>query len=203
VNSKDVDRVILGETVASRLPPQIQAHVRDCNRCQELIRSFNAFASPDSPLPASLRQIERNMVADLRPVRALLPARYIFAAFIAIFVSLDSFAVYRMGALESAVMSPFNGQHGSRFAGNLRRVVGLLLGSSDGSRRPAPNSSKTAAGWHPSLADYRDWSLFQFQYEPKFWSNGWACIRAGIPIGVLARCPTGWCCAGALFFFRV
>ena len=86
-------------------------------------------------------------------------------------------------------MSPFHGRHGSRFAGNLRRVVGLLLGSSDGSRRPAPNYSKTAAGWPHGLADYRDCSLFQFQYEPKFWSNGWACISAGIPIGVLAAVP--------------
>jgi hypothetical protein len=31
--------------------------------------------------------------------------------------------------------------------------------------------------------------LFQFQHERNFWANGWACLRAGIPIGILAAVP--------------
>jgi hypothetical protein len=31
--------------------------------------------------------------------------------------------------------------------------------------------------------------LFQFQHEQNFWGNGWACIRAGTPIGILAAVP--------------
>jgi hypothetical protein len=31
--------------------------------------------------------------------------------------------------------------------------------------------------------------LFQFQHERNFWRNGWGCMRAGIPLGVLAAVP--------------
>jgi hypothetical protein len=31
--------------------------------------------------------------------------------------------------------------------------------------------------------------LFQFQHEQNFWGHAWPCIRAGIPIGVLAAVP--------------
>jgi len=31
--------------------------------------------------------------------------------------------------------------------------------------------------------------LFQFQHERNFWTKGWACLRAGIPIGILAAVP--------------
>ena len=189
MNCKDVDRVIIGETVASRLPPQVQAHVRDCKRCRQLILSLNASVSLDAPLPASLRQIERTLVADLRPVRPLLPARYLFAAFIAIFVSFVSFAVYRMGAFAIAVMSP---AQAGMVLGSLAICVGLLAYSLvaqmvPGARHRFPPKPLQIGAI--ILLTIVIGVLFQFQYERNFWANGWWCIRAGIPISVMAAIP--------------
>ena len=73
MNCKDVDWVIIEATAASRLPPQVQAHVRHCTRCQAFIRSLNASVSLDSPMRAALLQIEHGILADLRPVAPYCP----------------------------------------------------------------------------------------------------------------------------------
>jgi hypothetical protein len=189
VNCKDVDWVIIEETAASRLPPQVQAHVRHCTRCQAFIHSLNASVSLDSPMPATLLQIERGILADLRPVRPILPARYLFAAFIAIFISFVSFAVYRMGALAIAVMSP---PQAGVILGSLAICAVLLAYSLVAQMVPGARHSI-----HPKplqvgtiiLLTVVIGALFQFQYEPNFWANGWTCLRAGILLGVLTAGP--------------
>jgi hypothetical protein len=127
--------------------------------------------------------------ADLRPVRPLLPGRYLFAAFIIIYVSFVSLAAYRMGAFAIAVMSP---AQSGMVLGSLAICAGLLAYSLvaqmvPGARHRIP-PKPLQVGTIISLTIVIG-VLFQFQYEPNFWANGWACIRAGITIGVLAAVP--------------
>src|SRR5713226_2303472 len=108
MNCRDVDRALIGveESPALPFPPEAQEHVRSCKRCEGLVDALDIAIDPGSASPAPLRQIERAMVADFRPVRPVAPAARRFAVFGGIFGCFVAFGVYRMGAFAIAVMSP-------------------------------------------------------------------------------------------------
>src|SRR5260370_36915249 len=108
MNCREVELALIevDDSVDARLPPQAQDHVKGCKRCQDLVRALSTPVLAGTPLPAILRQIQRDIAADLRPVRPVAPERYLLAAFIGIFISIVAFGVYRMGSFAIAVMSP-------------------------------------------------------------------------------------------------
>jgi hypothetical protein len=186
MNCHDVDRALSEE---SQLRPQAQHHVRNCNRCQELVRALNTPVPGDAPSPAVLRQIAKGLAMNLRPVRPMAPARYFFGAFVGFFVSIVALGVYRMGAFAIAVMTPLQT---AAILSALAISTGLLAYSLvhqmvPGSRhRISPRL--LPVGITLSLAVVIA-VLFQFQHERNFWGNAWACIRAGTSIGALAAVP--------------
>ncbi len=189
MNCHDVDRALieLEESPAAPFPPQAQEHVRRCSRCQELMGALNISIDAGAPSPAALRQIERGMVAGLRPVRPVAPSRHLFAAFAGIFACFVAFGVYRLGAF--AVMSPL--QAWSILSG-LAISSGLMAYSLanqmvPGSRHRIPPG--LLAGGILILLTVAITVLFHFQHEGDFWAGNWACIRAGAPLGVLAAIP--------------
>ncbi len=189
MNCNDVDQALIDWPVASRFPPQAEEHLRSCKRCQDLVRAVSAPVPAEPPSPATLRQIEQSMVADLHAVRPLAPNRYVFAAFAAVFVSIVAVGVYRLGAFAIAVMSPL--QAGAILSA-LAISTGLLAYSlvhqmAPGSRHRIP-PKLLPVGVIISLTVAMA-VLFQFQHERNFWTKGWACLRAGIPIGILAAVP--------------
>src|SRR5260370_14983681 len=189
MNCNDVDQALIDWPVASRFPPQAEEHLRSCRRCQELVRALSAPVPAEPPSPTTVRQIEQSMVADLHAVRPLAPNRYVFAAFAAVFVSIVAVGVYRLGAFAIAVMSPL--QAGAILSA-LAISTGLLAYSLmhqmvPGSRHRIP-PKLLPVGVIISLTVAMA-VLFQFQHERNFWTKGWACLRAGIPIGILAAVP--------------
>src|SRR5260370_13471232 len=108
MNGRAVDRAIieLEESPAISFPPEAKEHVRSCRRCQGFVDALNISIDPGSASPATLRKIERAMVADFPPVRPVAPAARRFAVFGGIFGCFVAFGVYRMGAFAIAVMSP-------------------------------------------------------------------------------------------------
>jgi hypothetical protein len=186
MNCKDVARALSEEP---RLPLQAEDHVRNCNRCQELVSALNVPVGVDSPSPATLRQIADGMVAGLRPVRPVAPVRYFFGAFVGIFVSIVALGVYRMGAFAIAVMTPLQT---TAILTALAVCTGLLAYSLvhqmvPGSRhRIPPRLLPVAITISLTIAMA---VLFQFQHERNFWASAWACIRAGTPFGALAAAP--------------
>jgi hypothetical protein len=182
----DVDRALSAEL---QLPPQAEDHVRSCNRCQELIGAFNTPVPVDPPSPATLRQIVEGIATNLRPVRPVAPARYFFGAFVGIFACIVVLGVYRMGACAVAVMTPLQTL---AMLSALAISAGLLayslvLQMVPGSRHTIPPRF-LPVGITIALT-IAVVVLFQIQHERNFWGNGWACIRAGIPLGVLAAVP--------------
>jgi len=186
VNCDDIDRAL---SEGSRLPLQTEDHVRNCNRCRELIGALNTSGPVDPPSPATLRHITERIAADLRLARRVAPARYFFAVFICIFVAIVAIGVYGMGPLAMAVMTPLQI---TAILGTLAISTGLLADSLV--HQMVPGSRHTIS---PGLLPVGITIaltiaiavLFQFQHEPHFWVSAWACIRAGIPIGVLAAVP--------------
>jgi len=144
----------------------------------------------EDPLsPATLRHIADGIATNLWPVRPVAPARYFFGAFVGIFACIVALGVYRMGAFAIAVMTPLQA---ATILSALAISTGLLAHSLvhqmvPGSRHRIP-PGPLPVGITISLT-IAIVVLFQFQHERNFWANGWACIRAGIPIGVLAAVP--------------
>jgi hypothetical protein len=189
MNCNDVDQALIDWPEALRLPPQAEEHLRSCKRCQELVRAVSASVPAEMPSPTTLSQIEQSILADLHAVRPLAPNRYVFAAFAAVFVSVVAVGVYRLGAFAIAVMSPL--QAGAILSalmiGSALLAYSLVHQMVPGSRR-AINPRLLPVGVIISLT-VAIAVLFQFQHERNFWTNGWACLRAGTPIGILAAVP--------------
>src|SRR5258707_9418101 len=175
MNCNDVDHALIEvESAATTFSAQAREHVMGCKRCQELVRTLNISVTADAPSPQILRQIERGIIADLNPVGPLASARYLFAVFVGIFMSIVALGVYRMGAFAIAVMSPLQA---SAILGALAASAGLLAYSLiqqmvPGSRHHIP-PRWLAAGIVISLM-VAIAALFQFQHDRNFWANGWA-----------------------------
>jgi hypothetical protein len=189
VNCDDLDRAL---SVWPRLPQfsrEAQDHLRSCDRCRGLVSAFSMPGPVDSSSPETLRQITESIATGLRPVRPLAAARYLFAILLGVFVLIVALGVYRLGPLAIAVMTPLQTV---TILGALAIVTGLLADSLV--RQMAPGSRHTVS---PGLLPVGITIaltiaivvLFQFQHEGNFWGNAWRCIRAGVPIGVLAAVP--------------
>ena len=183
MNCRDVDRALieLEESPAISFPPEAQEHVRSCRRCQGLVDALNISIDPGSASPATLRQIERAMVADFLPVRPVAPAARRFAVFGGIFGCFVAFGVYRMGAFAIAVMSPLQAW---AILSALAISAGLMAYSLanqmvPGSRHRIP--PRPLAGGILISQAVAIVLLFQFQHEADFWTGNWACISAGTP----------------------
>ncbi len=189
MNCNDINRALIEGSMASPLLPEVEEHLRNCARCRELVGALSVPVPEASPSVATLRQIERGIVADLRPVRPIAPKVYIFGAFITIFVSIAALGVYRLGAFALAVMSPL--QAGVIF-GALAISTGSLTYSLVNQMVPGSRHwiqpKLLTFGITISLA-IAIAVLFQFQHKPNFWAKNWACIRAGTPLGALAAIP--------------
>ena len=182
----DVDRALSGDP---RLPLKAQEHVKSCTRCQQLVSALNMPGALDTPSAATLRSIAEGIGANLRPVHPVAPARYFFAAFVGIFVSVAAYGVYHLGAFAIAAMPPLQT---AAILSALAVSTGLLAYSLV--QQMVPGSlHRISPGMLPVsitiLLAIAITILFQFQHERDFWGNTWTCIRAGTPFGVLSAVP--------------
>ena len=189
MNCNDINRVLIEDSTVLPWSLEVEAHLRNCTHCRELVETLSLPALEASPSTATLRQIERAIVEDLRPVRPIAPKVYIFGTFVAIFASIAALGVYRLGAFALAVMSPL--QAGVIFVA-LAISTGLLADSLvnqmvPGSRhRISPRLLPVGVTISLAIAIA---VLFQFQQEHNFWAKNWACVRAGTSLGALAAIP--------------
>ena len=191
MNCRDVDRSLMehDKSVTAQLPAQIQEHLLTCDPCRELVQALNPSVENDAPTPEILRKLEETLNAELRPVRPLAPTRYLFAAFAAIFLLIVAAGVYLLGAFAISVMGPVQT---IAILGALAASAGLLSYSlvhqmAPGSRHRIPPKLLPVAvvGMLAIVMAF----LFQFRHERDFWGSGWACLRAGTPLGLLAAVP--------------
>jgi hypothetical protein len=186
MNCNDINQALIDGTPLSLA---VEAHLTSCARCRELIRALSWPVPEALPPQETLRQIERGIVADLRPVRPIASKRKILAVLIAIFVSIVAIGVFRIGAFALGVMSELQA---SVILSTLAISAGLLAYSVVNQMVPG-SSHRIAPGLLPFgitiLLAIAIAVLFQFQDEQNFWAKSWACIRAGTPLGALAAIP--------------
>jgi hypothetical protein len=189
MNCEQIYQAII-EAPALPLSPEAEEHLRTCARCRELAGALNVPAPEDLPSPAILRQIERGLVADLRPVRPIAPKRHILASFLGIFIVISSLGVYRIGAFAIAVKTPLQM---SAILAALAISAGLLAYSLMNQMVPG-SRYRFSPGLLPiiimiSLLMIAIAVLFPFQHERDFWVRAWACLRTGTPMGAFAAVP--------------
>jgi hypothetical protein len=186
MNCDDLAKALSEETP---LPLEAQEHVKSCKRCRELVEALNLPVAVESPAPVTLQQIAEGIATNLRPVSPVAPAGYFFGGIAGIFVSIVALYVYRMGALAIAVMTPLQTV---AILTALAVSTGLLAYSLVHQMIPGSPQKLSPrllpVGIAVSLTIVIG-VLFQFQHEQNFWGHAWPCIRAGIPIGVLAAVP--------------
>jgi hypothetical protein len=141
-----------------------------------------------------LREIERRLVANLRPVRPIAPKRYIFVSMMAIFAVTAVLGLSRFKASAIAAMTPL--QMDAIFRA-LAISAGLLAYSLadqmiPGSRYRVPPDSVPLVMM--SLLMVSVAVLFQFQHERSFWFRAWVCIRGGTPGASFAAVPLWLVC---------
>jgi hypothetical protein len=188
MNCKDINQAII-DGPALPWSPEAQEHLRTCARCRGLAGRLSMPAPADLPSPMVLREIERGLVADLRPVRPIAPKPYIFVSLMAIFIVIAVLGLSRIGAFAIAAMTPL--QTGAIF-GALAISAGLLAYSLvnqmvPGSRYHVPPGRVPLAVMILLMVSVA--VLFQFQQERNFWFRAWVCIRGGTPVAAFAAVP--------------
>jgi hypothetical protein len=134
MNCQDINQAIV-EGSASPLPPEAEEHLRTCARCRELAGTLKVPVPADLPSPTVLREIERGLVADLRPVRPIAPKRYIFVVLSNLRCHLISGCLpYR--SVRHRCQDPTSNERNSRSLGDQRGSAGVLARESDGPGKP-------------------------------------------------------------------
>jgi hypothetical protein len=191
MNCRDVDRALIESEnpLTAPLSAQAQEHLMSCDRCRQLIRTLEVSHSAEGPSPVLLHQLERSLTEDLRPVRPLAPQRYFLAAFASIYVLIVAFGVYRMGAFAISVMSTLQAVATmcALAASSAVLTYSLVQQMVPGSRHRIPPHYVPAAVMISLVSVMA--GVFHFQHEQNFWRQGWSCLRAGVPLGLLAALP--------------
>ena len=188
MNCDDINQAIV-EGSPSPLQLEADEHLRTCARCRELVGALKLPAPADVPSPMVLREIERGLIANLRPVRPIPPKRYIFVSMMAIFIATAVLGLSRFGAFAIAAMTPL--QTGAIF-GALTIGSGLLACSLVNQMVPGSRYRVPPGGMPLMVMILLMVSvavLFQFQYERSFWFGAWVCIRGGTPVAAFAAVP--------------
>jgi hypothetical protein len=186
MNCHEVDRAFIG---SAPLSAEAQEHVMNCPRCQDLIRSLNTSAATVAPSPSLLQRIEKELVADLRPVRPLWAPRYFLAAFVSIVVLIVAVGVYSIGAHAVFVMGPWQFWTVLCALGASTWLLAWSL-----VHQMAPGSHyRLRPEYIPAgvivLLLLVMASLFQFKPEADFWRRGSICLAAGTAFALLAAVP--------------
>ena len=168
------------------LMPSVRAHIEQCKSCQEFARIVE-LPSTDTQMDANqIDRLQKVIVADLRPVRPLLPSWIFLSAFALIFVGLSYLGVLYLGSYGWFVLMP--GQKIAVFA-TLAASAALLAFSLVKQMVPGQK-------WLPCpgllpvslfvLLCLVVASVFQVRTDPHFLWAGEACLKAGVPYAIPA-----------------
>ena len=169
-----------------------RAHLEGCESCRRLTAGARSTGSQAAiePWPESLRDIERALTANLRPVRRIAAMRHLVASLVAIFIFFTGLGVLRLGWRGLTVMTPLQAfvMLGALFIGGALLAWSLAHQMAPGSlHRLSPAILPIAVTI--ALAILTE-GLFHFEHEDQFWMRSWQCIRLGAPFSLLAAIPT-------------
>lgn len=165
--------------------PELRRHLEECVECREFAAYFDGRTGA-APGAAVIERIEKGVTGDLKPVKALPPSGYFFAAFAAIFLAIAASGVAWMRAYGFDAMS--RGQRAAIFA-TLGASAALLAYSlvvqmvPGGRNRVRPALVPVGLFVIASLVVA---AIFQIRSEAHFVANGVACLKAGVLVAIPA-----------------
>jgi hypothetical protein len=179
---RDIEDVLAASNTGGtvNLMPSVRAHIQECKSCQEFARILEL---PSEDVQVDSNQIDRlqkMIVGDLRPVRALLPSWVFLSAFAVVFVGLIYLAVFSLRPYGWFMLMP--GQKIAVFP-TLAASAALLAFSLVRHMVPG-QKSLLRPGLLPIglfvLLCLVVASVFQVRVDPHFLRSGEACLKAGI-----------------------
>jgi len=189
MNCDDVCRILFETPAPSRLPEDVLKHLKECPRCLDTARALDPSRLEDAPTTAQLRQIEQTLLRELRPVRPLPPASYLFAVMAAIFAAAVIAGAWWLGTAGLAAMSTLQ----AAVVLSVFTVSAITLAYSL-VQRMAPGGMQTVPARPLPIAIVAALTvvitlLFSFHTQEDFWTRAWSCIRPGMTIATLSAAP--------------
>ncbi len=191
MNCRDVDALILSHASGAPVPPEAAGHIAECDRCRPLARALAERPDAPAPSPERLRRIEDALLADLKPVKPLLPPAALSLGLIGVLLVVVAGGVAVLGIDGWRALSLW--RRISVFTG-LAAAAGLLAFSL--ARQVVPGSklllrpylllAALGAAMFALPA-----ALFQPRVEATFVATGLVCLGIGIacaiPAAILSR----------------
>ncbi len=191
MNCRDVDNLIHSHASGAPVPPEAAGHIAACDRCRPLARVLAEPPDAPPPSPEQLRRIEGALLADLKPVKPLLPPAVLSLALLGVLLVVAAIGVAILGIDGWRALSLW--RRISVFTG-LSAAAGLLAFSL--ARQVVPGSKLLLspywllAGIGASMFAILA-ALFQPHVEATFIATGLVCLGIGIacaiPTAILSR----------------
>jgi hypothetical protein len=191
VNCRDVDNLLLSHASGAPISPEAAGHIAACDRCRPLARALAERVDTPPPSSDRLRSIEAALLADLKPVKPVLPANLFSLILIGALLLVAVAGVAVLGLDGWRVLSL--GQRITVFSA-LAAAAGLLASSLarqavPGRKLLLPPYGLLAGIWVSMAAILA--GLFQPHWEATFVATGLVCLEIGvgcaIPAGLLFR----------------
>lgn len=186
MNCRDVDDLLLSHASGAPIPPEAAGHMAACPRCRPLVRALAERFDAPPPSPERLASIEAAVLADLQPVKPLLPANLLSLALVGALLVVAVAGVAVLGLDGWRVLSLWRRM--AVFTG-LAAAAGLLASALarlvvPGSKLLLPPYWLLAAIWGSMVAILA--ALFQPHAEATFIATGLVCLEIGIGCAIPA-----------------
>lgn len=187
MNCADLSRILAKHPENRVLPPALWEHASHCRSCQKLLQPLDLSAGIDDS-SEMIRNIQQQLIRDLRPVRPLLSTRSLFILFMTAFVIVVSAATGYLGALGIAVRS---------FA-QLIVIVGTSVAGAAWlgcslARQMVPGGSRERPLLLPGsilvVLFVEVLLLFHAREESHFWAHSRLCLAIGVLVAGITAFP--------------
>jgi hypothetical protein len=188
MNCREVEKLLATSSATGNgaLMDPVRAHIDGCESCQEFARIVELPSAHAEMDPDQINRLQKMIVADLRPVRPLLPSWVFLLAFALVFVVLSCVGALYLGAYGWFMLMPV--QKIAVFA-SLGASAGLLAFALVRQMIPGqkllPHAGLLPVGLFVLLCLVVA-SVFQIRTDPRFLRAGEACLKAGIPYAIPA-----------------
>jgi hypothetical protein len=182
---RDVEDKIIPFASGAVIAPEAAAHIAGCELCQRLARAIQK-TRPVPPSPARLKQIEAGILADLKPVKPLLPGGSLFLALMCIVIVVGAVGAAELGNAGWLALGPLQRIAVFTVLGAAASLLAFSVG-----RQIVPGSelflspyllvTATLAAITGVVA-----ALFRPLQERTFVSTGLVCLRIGLECAIPA-----------------
>ena len=183
---RDIDDLMSSAPANPVRTPEAVEHLVRCGDCRTLMSLLYSAGKPMAPSETQLKQIQANIVENLKPVRPLAPSRFFLFACAVIFLCIVAIGATPFGMNGWGVLNMVQriAVFGTLAAGAVLLAVSMIGQMVPGSKyalAPVALPIGILAALVIVIA-----ATFRSQEEPTFLADGLACIRSGLTYSIPA-----------------